>query len=48
MIAHYHSGDDNRWLVPHAVNHIKAIWLTSSNFKKLDLALNAMRLERMD
>ena len=32
LVAHYHQGKDNRWLVPEGLLNLDALWITRSSF----------------
>ena len=32
LVAHYHVGKDNRWLVPEGLVNLDALWITRSSF----------------
>ena len=32
LVAHYHAGKDNRWLVPEGLLNLDAVWITRSSF----------------
>ena len=35
LVAHYHAGKDNRWLVPEGLVNLDAVWITSSSFARI-------------